>query len=108
MNIIIHFCSAEKCFKIFFPFILRTKNGDDIDEEENVEGVTKQPAVSSVKQLITKQDKSSKNEDTLLPRLVANGTQLVKSWEDQYYVVNEYRANAHQVGCICSKYPKGA
>jgi len=56
--------------------------------------------VSSVKQLITKEDKLSNNKDTLLPRLVANGTQLVKSWEDQYYVVNEYRANAHQVGCI--------
>ena len=63
--------------------------------------------MSSVKQLITKQDKLSKSQDTLLPRLVANGTQLVKSWEDQYYVVNEYRANAHQVGCICSNYPKG-
>ena len=63
--------------------------------------------MSSVKQLITKEDKVSKNKDTLLPRLVANGTQLVKSWEDQYYVVNEYRANAHQVRCISSKYPKG-
>ena len=28
---------------------------------------------------------------------MANGTKLVQSWEDQYYVVNEYRANAHQV-----------
>ena len=63
--------------------------------------------MSSVKQLITKEDKVSKSGDTLLPRLVANGTQLVKSWEDQYYVVNEYRANAHQVGCISSIYPKG-
>ena len=105
---IVQFYSADKCFKIFFPFILRTKNGDDIEEEENVEEVTKQPSVSSVKQLITKEDKVSKNKDTLLPRLVANGTQLVKSWEDQYYVVNEYRANAHQVGSISSKYPKGS
>ena len=64
--------------------------------------------MSSVKQLITKEDKVSKNKDTLLPRLVANGTQLVKSWEDQYYVVNEYRANAHQVGSISSKYTKGS
>ena len=102
------FYSADKWFEIFLPFILRTKNGDDIEEEENVEEVTKQPSVSSVKQLITKEDKVSKNKDTLLPRLVANGTQLVKSWEDQYYVVNEYRANAHQVGSISSKYPKGS
>ena len=64
--------------------------------------------MSSVKQLITKEDKVPTNTDTLLPRLVANGTQLVKSWEDQYYVVNEYRANAHQVGFISSKYPKGS
>ena len=92
---------------ILFSFILRTKNGDEIDKKENVEEVTKQPSVSSVKQLIAKEDKVSKNKDTLLPRLVANGTQLVKSWEDQYYVVNEYRANAHQVRCISSKYPKG-
>lgn len=28
---------------------------------------------------------------------MANGTKLVQSWEDQYYVVNEYRANAHQL-----------
>ena len=51
--------------------------------------------------------KVSNNKVTLLPRLVANGTQLVKSWEDQYYVVNEYRANAHHVGSISSKYSKG-
>ena len=30
-------------------------------------------------------------------RLVANGTRLLQSWEDQYYAINEYRTNAHQV-----------
>lgn len=33
-------------------------------------------------------------------RLVANGTSLSQSWEDQYYSVNEYRNNAHQVRVI--------
>ena len=34
------------------------------------------------------------------PRLVANGTRLIQSWEDQYYAINEYRTNAHQVSLI--------
>ena len=46
---------------------------------------------------VKKKSKSLTNQDNLIPRLVANGTKLIQSWEDQYYVVNEYRANAHQV-----------
>ena len=75
-------------------FLKRPKNGDDINKGKHVQTVSLK---SSGKGTITQEDKTLNDEENLIPRLVANGTKLVQSWEDQYYVVNEYRANAHQV-----------
>ena len=40
---------------------------------------------------------SFEQDQLVQPRLIARGTDLTHSWEDQYYSVNEYRTNAHQV-----------
>ena len=82
---------------INFYCSLRPKNGDDVNKGKHV-GTVSLKSKSSGKG--TEKDKTLNEEDNLIPRLVANGTKLVQSWEDQYYVVNEYRANAHQVSVI--------
>ena len=82
---------------INFYYSLRPENGDDINKGKHVDTVSLK---SSGKETISQEEKTLNNEDSLIPRLVANGTKLVQSWEDQYYVVNEYRANAHQVSAI--------
>ena len=79
-------------------FSLSRKSDVEDDKANNLEAATKES--KSTQKHIEEQVKHQRNlieKDTLIPRLVANGTQLVHTWEDQYYVVNEYRANAHQV-----------
>ena len=87
----------------FYCSLSRTfKHGNDKAIKEQRVGKQASEKSSDVKDTISdsKEDQSLlNNEDNLIPRLVANGTKLVQSWEDQYYVVNEYRANAHQV-CV--------
>ena len=79
-------------------FSLSTKSDGEVDKQSKLEAGTKKS--KSTQEHIAEQVKHQSNliqKENLIPRLVANGTQLVHSWEDQYYVVNEYRANAHQV-----------
>ena len=84
-----------------FFFSRRTTNDGNAINEEKIVKTTVSSAVteSSGEEVIqVVEHKLLGSKDNLIsPRLVANGTKLIQSWEDQYYVVNEYRANAHQV-----------
>ena len=84
-----------------FFFSQRTTNDGNAINEEKIVKTTVSSAVteSSGEEVIqVVEHKLLGSKDNLIsPRLVANGTKLIQSWEDQYYVVNEYRANAHQV-----------
>ena len=81
--------------------IFSSKRDGQDEKQKNDKEVTKEAKSSSDKiEVQLKHQRTLIDEDTLIPRLVANGTKLVHSWEDQYYVVNEYRANAHQVWII--------
>ena len=48
---------------------------------------------------------SFEQDQLVQPRLIARGTDLTHSWEDQYYSVNEYRTNAHQVRKFTKRSP---
>ena len=102
------FCTSiltidKNCLTInFFQFFyLRSRRDGEDDKPKNSKRVTKE-AKSSRNQIEVqlKPEKTLVEEENFIPRLVANGTKLVHSWEDQYYVVNEYRANAHQVNIL--------
>ena len=84
-----------------FFFSQRTTNDGNAINEGKIVKTTVSSAVteSSGEEVIqVVEHKLLGSKDNLIsPRLVANGTKLIQSWEDQYYVVNEYRANAHQV-----------
>ena len=81
-----------------FYIISSSKRDGQDEKQKSHKEVTKEAKSSSDKiEVQLKHQRTLIDEDTLIPRLVANGTKLVHSWEDQYYVVNEYRANAHQV-----------
>ena len=87
---------------MFICFIIRSKNVDDAKKgKNNVAGSKSSKEETTTTKTTTRRDVLHQAlNDEIIPRLVANGTKLVQSWEDQYYVVNEYRANAHQVSGI--------
>ena len=105
LHLTVEYLSVKICFSFFSIFSTTPKYINEVKTivmvsnvlKDNKE-VTEEAKSSSDKiEVQLKHQRTLIDEDTLIPRLVANGTKLVHSWEDQYYVVNEYRANAHQV-----------